>query len=151
MGMKATIAEEDIYNNLDVHNSKPIADKFKRLWEDELTQKSPSVLRMFYRAYGLGVIVIGLLFSISETIIRCAQPLFLGAMISYFVGGDDGVTKTEAYYYAIGIAICSLLPVITFHPFILYIIEMGLKIKLGCQALMYQKVSFLFFYNINQI
>lgn len=142
MGMKATITEQDIYNNLDEHNSKPISDMFSSLWEDELKRNSPSVLRMFYRAYGFGVISIGLLFSINETIMRCIQPLFLGAMISYFVGEKDNVSKSEAYYYAAGIAVCSLIPVITFHPFILYIIETGMKIKLGCQALVYKKVSF---------
>ena len=142
MGMKGTITEEDIYQNLDEHNSKPISNLFTKLWDEELQQKSPSVLRMFYKAYGFWTILIGLLFSLCETLVRCAQPMFLGAMISYFVGGTGNVPKTEAYYYAIGVAVCSLIPVITFHPFILYIIEVGMKIKLGSQALIYQKVIF---------
>lgn len=97
---------------------------------------------MFYKAYGFSVIILGILFSICETSVRCAQPFFLGALINYFVGGNT--SKTEAYFYAAGIALCSLVPVITFNPFILYILEVGMKIRLGSSALIYQKVSLLF-------
>lgn len=104
---------------------------------------------MFYNAYGFAAISIGLAFSIVETLNRCAQPLFLGALLSNFV--DPNATKKSAYLYASGIVLCSLIPVLTFHPFIYYIFEVGMKIRVGSSRLAYDKVSELYnkYQNIN--
>uniref|UniRef100_A0A1B0EXV1 Uncharacterized protein n=1 Tax=Phlebotomus papatasi TaxID=29031 RepID=A0A1B0EXV1_PHLPP len=42
--------------------------------------------------------------------------------------------------YAVGIILSSLIPVVIFHPFILYIFQHGMKIRVGTCALMYKKV-----------
>lgn len=139
IGVKRPIIDSDIYENLATHGSENIGDKFTALWEDELKQKKPSVLRMFYKAYGFGILLVGLTFSIVETLNRCAQPLFLGALLTYFV--DDNITKDQAYLYAAGIVSGSLIPVITFHPFIYYIMEHGMKYRIGASRLVYDKVS----------
>lgn len=94
---------------------------------------------MFYNAYGLPVLIYGLAFSIVETVNRCAQPLFLGGLLSNFV--DPDATKNMAYLYATGIIICSLIPVLTFHPFIYYIFEVGMMIRIGSSRLVYDKVK----------
>jgi ATP-binding cassette, subfamily C (CFTR/MRP), member 4 len=138
IGLTRTITEDDIYETLKDHESEKIATKFTRLWSDELKKKNPSVLRMFYRAYGFWALLIGLMFSITETLNRCAQPLFLGALLTYFV--DPETSKRDAYFYASGIVICSLIPVLTFHPFIYYIFEVGMKIRIGSSRLVYDKV-----------
>lgn len=137
-GLKETIKEDDIYETLKQHESDKIAVKFTNLWEDEMKQKNPSVLRMFYRAYGFPVLSIGLIFSITETLNRCAQPLFLGALLSYFV--DPDISRDSAYLYATGIVVCSLIPVLTFHPFIYFIMEHGMKLRIGSSRLVYDKV-----------
>lgn len=139
LGLTKTITEEDVYETLKDHDSEQIANKFTVLWENELGKKNPSVLRLFYNAYGFGVLSVGLTFSIVETLNRCAQPLFLGALLSYFV--DPEITKNHAYMYAAGIVTCSLIPVLTFHPFIYYIMEHGMKIRIGSSRLVYDKVS----------
>lgn len=138
-GLTKTITESDVYETLKAHEAELIANKFKVLWEQELKKKDPSILRLFYKAYGFGVLSIGLLFSIVETLNRCFQPLFLGALLSYFV--DPEVTKFHAYMYAIGIVMGSLIPVLTFHPFIYYIMEHGMKLRIGSSRLVYDKVS----------
>lgn len=138
-GLTRTITDEDVYETLKDHECDKIAEKFDKLWQDELKRKEPSVLRMFCRAYGLPVLLVGLSFSLVETLNRCAQPLFLGALLSYFV--DPDITKQTAYYYATGIVMCAFIPVITFHPFIYYIIEAGMKIRIGSSRLVYDKVS----------
>lgn len=58
----------------------------------------------------------------------------------YFVPGQTNVTKAEAYYYALGIVLTALFNGLFFHPFIFYIIESGIKFRLGCSALVYKKV-----------
>lgn len=95
--------------------------------------------RRFYNAYGLPFLSVGLAFSIVETLNRCAQPLFLGALLSNFVDADG--SKQSAYFYASGIVLCSFIPVITFHPFIYYVFEIGMKLRVGCSRLVYDKVK----------
>lgn len=71
------------------------------------------------------------------------MPLCLGGMIAYFGQANSPtplVTRDHAYFYATGIALFSLIPVISFHPFIFYIFQMGIKIRVGCCALIYKKV-----------
>jgi ATP-binding cassette, subfamily C (CFTR/MRP), member 4 len=138
-GMKRPIVEEDIYETLSDHDCEKVAKKFTKLWEFELKSSSPSTLRMFYNAYGLPVILIGLLFSVFETLNRCAQPLLLGELLTYFA--EENSSKNIAYLYAGGIVLCSLFPVLTFHPFIHYIFGMALKIKVGSSRLVYDKVK----------
>lgn len=138
MGLSRPITEDDVYETLKDHKSEKIGNKFTTLWQNELEKKNPSVLRMFYNAYGPATISVGLLFSVVETLNRCAQPLFLGALLTYFA--DPETSKRDAYFYASGIVICSLIPVLTFHPFIYYIFEVGMKIRIGSSRLVYDKV-----------
>lgn len=70
---------------------------------------------------------------------RVIQPLCLGGLVMYFRAGQTDITEREAYLYAGAIVACVLVPVITFHPFILYIFQIGMKIRLGCCAMLYQK------------
>lgn len=44
-GLSRTITEDDVYETLKDHESDKIADKFAKLWEQELKRKNPSVLR----------------------------------------------------------------------------------------------------------
>lgn len=80
---------------------------------------------------------VGLIFSVR---FRVLQPLCLGGLVSYFAPGQTHISKSEAYWYAGGIVFSSAVSVITFHPFILFIFEMGAKIRLGCSGLVYRKV-----------
>ena len=76
-GIKRPITEEDVYQTLDDHKYNVVIDRFTLLWDEELKKKNPSVLRLFYNAYGFWTVGIGLCFSILETANRCAQPLLL--------------------------------------------------------------------------
>ncbi|CAO1316194.1 unnamed protein product [Diamesa serratosioi] len=140
MGTSRSITEEDIYENLDEHKYDPLVEKFSVLWEEELKTKDPSVLRMFMKAYGFMTIGLGLLFSVIETVNRCAQPLFLGGLISYFVDDNKDDNKNMAYFYASGIVLSSLIAAITFNPFTLFVAEVALKLKIGSTGLVYLKI-----------
>lgn len=146
IGLKRAITDEDVYETLTSHESEKIAKKFIKLWNDELKKTNPSTLRMFFNAYGWPVMILGILFSICESFVRCAQPLILGELLNYFA--DENSSKSSAYWYASGIVLCSLIPVITFHPYIFYIFETAMKIRVGCTRLVYDKVS-MFCYLIN--
>lgn len=72
-------------------------------------------------------------------LISVFQPLCLGGLVMYFAPGQTEITRNDAFHYAAGIVICSIVPVLTFHPFILYIFQIGMKIRLASCALIYKK------------
>ncbi|EDS30176.1 multidrug resistance-associated protein 1 [Culex quinquefasciatus] len=138
-GQRKAITEDLLYASLPEHRSGQLSERFERLWTEELVRPQPSLMRTFCRAFGAVTLFWGLLFSVLETANRVAQPLLLGALVSYFSPGQTEISEREAYYYAAGIIVCSLIPVLTFHPFILFIFEIGLKLRVGASCLIYNK------------
>lgn len=141
MGYKRPIIEEDIYEPLNSHKSEIIVHQFTQKWDQELGSGSPSTLRLFYNMYGLKTLLFGVLHSITDIVIDCVQPQILGALIMSFVD-DKGssVITSEAYLYAAGIVLCSFLYAATTHPFIYYIFETAMKLRIGSTGLVYKKV-----------
>lgn len=158
LGLKGSISPEEIYRPKSALESKIITTKFVELWSEELKNEQPSVLRVIFKNYGCSLVVLGALFSIVETTMRLEntglyaknwnlnpcyrilQPLCLGGLVSYFAPGQTHISKNDAYLYAGGIVFASGASILTFHPFILYLFEMGAKVRIGCSGLIYRKV-----------
>lgn len=139
-GYRRPIVEEDVFACLKEHESEDLHQMFKVLWAKEKVKKKPSMLRVFYQAFGAQTLFWGLLFASLETMNRLALPLCLGNLVTYFAPNQQDINKNEAYLYATGIVLCSLLPVLTFHPFIMFIFQVGLKLRVACCCLIYEKV-----------
>lgn len=67
------------------------------------------------------------------------MPLFLGGLVGYFATDQNTISVSDAYLNAVGIVVCMLMPVITFHPFIFYIFQVGTKLRLALSGLIYRK------------
>lgn len=139
LGMRGEINQDEIYENKKNLNAKKTTETFDRYWQEELKRKHPSVLRFLLREYGCPVLFWGLAFSFTETLARVIQPLCLGGLVSYFAPGQTEFSKRDAYMYAGGIVASSAYQVATFHPFILWIFEVGASMRLGCSGLIYKK------------
>lgn len=61
---------------------------------------------------------------------RLIQPICLGGLVG-FVAGNEGITRTEAYWHATGIVLSTAFMIITFHPFILFIFKTACKVRVG--------------------
>lgn len=70
IGMKRAIEEDDIYAVPNDMQSDQNTEAFRKLWQIELKQKNPSILRVISKLHGFSVLTIGLLFSIGETLAR---------------------------------------------------------------------------------
>ena len=57
----------------------------------------------------------------------------------YFRPGQTDITEQQAYIYASVIVLCIFIPALCFHPFVLYIQQVGMRIRLGCCDMLYQK------------
>lgn len=67
----------------------------------------------------------------------------MGGLILYYTTTDDGtgdVSLTQAYLYATGIVVSTLMPLFLFHPMQLFYFETSMKIKVVCTALIYEKI-----------
>ncbi|XP_053685775.1 ATP-binding cassette sub-family C member 4-like [Sabethes cyaneus] len=127
--------------------------------------KNPwQLLRVLLKIYGTGMLLFGGIYSCLESSCRIIQPFLLGQLILYFdqlaasagtsapggrnlatTGGnddddDDDDRLSVAYLYAAGIVLTVLLPAAIFHLYQLFLLQVGMKIRIGCCALVYRKV-----------
>ncbi|XP_055617486.1 ATP-binding cassette sub-family C member 4-like [Toxorhynchites rutilus septentrionalis] len=138
-GLKRPIEGADIYETLSAHQSEQLSYQFEDRWRSELKKSKPSFFRVICEIYGWTIISRGLMYTSVDSFARIFQPLCLGGLVSYFAPGQRNVSETEAYYYAAGIVLCSFVPVAIFHHFILYIFQIGMKIRVACCSLLYKK------------
>uniref|UniRef100_A0A1I8JUL1 Uncharacterized protein n=1 Tax=Anopheles funestus TaxID=62324 RepID=A0A1I8JUL1_ANOFN len=139
-GLKRPIDETDIYETLSNHQSAQLSYQFESYWKAELKGSNrPSFLRVICRIYWRSILCYGSMYTIVDLLARILQPQCLGGLVSYFAPGQQDISKDEAYYYATGIILCSLVPVAIFHHFILYIFQIGMKIRVACCSLLYKK------------
>lgn len=72
-------------------------------------------------------------------IYRSVQPLFLGGLVSFFAAGQTTVSEREAFYYATGIVLCSLMLVMTLQPYLFYAFKTSTRIRVALSGLIYRK------------
>lgn len=169
LGVKGRIDQDAIYVAKESLTSKRITGNYTKNWNKELKRIKPNVLRVLSKEHGAGILFWGIAFAFVETSIRyifikmiqflpkislggsfhnfflkhacrIIQPLCLGGLVSYFVPGQTELTRTDAFYYAAGIITASILTVCTYHPYILYALETGSRLRIGSSGLIYQKV-----------
>ncbi|XP_075154249.1 red dog mine [Haematobia irritans] len=138
-GFKGPLEDEELYQHHKEFDSARLTEKFSHLWDNECKRENPSVVRVIVQAYGSVFLPLGFLYSICESATKAVQPLFLGGLVAYFANGQTSITKDNAYLFAGGIILCSIIPVLTFHPFIFYIFQVGTKIRLALSGLIYRK------------
>ncbi|XP_055536688.1 probable multidrug resistance-associated protein lethal(2)03659 [Wyeomyia smithii] len=138
-GQRNAITEDSLYATVPNLKSVRLQEQFDRLWSDELRKARPSLVRAIFRAVGRPVLVWAIVLTVIETAIRLGQPYFLGLVVSYFSANQTDVSRQEAWLYAAGMIICSLVPAFTFHPYYLFMFEIGTKIRVACSCLIYKK------------
>lgn len=72
---------------------------------------------------------------------RLSNPLLLGLLISFFMGNPSEFTEGDAYLIATGIALTIVVPILIFHPFMLFLFKQGMRLRIACCSLIYSKVS----------
>ncbi|KAG5877233.1 hypothetical protein JTB14_025356 [Gonioctena quinquepunctata] len=72
----------------------------------------------------------------NETII---QPLVLAKLVRFYAPGQTEISQEGAYYYALGVVLCSLVYVVVSHPYAQGIFHLGMKLRVACCSLIYRK------------
>ncbi|XP_055381017.1 probable multidrug resistance-associated protein lethal(2)03659 [Condylostylus longicornis] len=141
-GYDHPLKEEELYEHIPSLDCERVTKKFTKLWENELERKNPSIIRLIFGAYGISFIIYAFIFDLLKFGTKIAQPICLGALVSYFSQGNNvgKISKTDAYLYATGVVLSSFLRVITFHPFNFYTSHIAIKIRLALSGLIYNKI-----------
>lgn len=83
--------------------------------------------------------------SVSFIVYRAIQPQCLGSLVMYFSQTKENAATSEdprlVYLYAVGIILCSILTISFSHPFMVYALQMGMRVRITCCSLIYRKVS----------
>ncbi|XP_057328153.1 probable multidrug resistance-associated protein lethal(2)03659 [Microplitis mediator] len=161
-GFKRDLEVEDLFRPLKEHKSSVLGDKLSAAWDKQVKQynankklieksdrsnsnskrkhkknKKPSLLYALIRVFGVRFALYGIALGIMELVIRVLQPLALARLLRFFTTSD--ISKTEAFLYAGGVIMCSVIHIFVAHPSFMAIFHMGMKLQVACRSLIYRK------------
>lgn len=62
------LLDKDVYQTLEIHESKHLSDRFSRLWEMELRKQRPSLTRVICKMYAFHVMWTSIFFTFVDTL-----------------------------------------------------------------------------------
>ncbi|XP_052747524.1 probable multidrug resistance-associated protein lethal(2)03659 [Bicyclus anynana] len=168
LGYTRDIKERDLYAPLPEHRSDVLGDAMQIAWEQEVENsgfpngdRKPSLRKVLYKVFGFELLLYGLILAAMEFLIRLQQPLFLGLLLRYYSPAQDfynstasntyftrlfnyydnssGITWGEAVFFSFGIVFCSMVNVLVQHPFMMAVMHLGMKMRVGVCSLIYRK------------
>ncbi|KAI5642315.1 ABC transporter transmembrane region domain-containing protein [Phthorimaea operculella] len=123
----------------------------------------PSLMKVIIKVFGAELMLFGLVLAAMEFLIRLQQPLFLGLLLRYFSPAQINIMKNEtannryvtrlfdyyksessvswgeAIFFAFGVVFCSTVNVMVQHPFMMGVMHIGMKMRVGICSLIYRK------------
>lgn len=143
-GYRKDLAQDDLYSPLKTDASEYLGNKLQKQWERQLKvaqqsrRKKPSLLKAIALTFpweytGLGIIQVA-----NDLGIRLFQPILLGWLLGYFKPGST-TTKEDAYLFAGGLFLLTLLSMLMFNHFTVGGFHIGMRVRAACCSLIYRK------------
>ncbi|KAM3958248.1 ATP-binding cassette subfamily C member 4 [Aphomia sociella] len=168
LGYSRDIKETDLYGPLPEHRSDVLGDAVQKYWDREVDRcrkqddgSKPSLWKVLFKVFGSELMLYGLILAAMEFLIRLQQPLFLGLLLRYYspvqelhnnttnakyisrlfnyYQKDNNLSWGEAVFYSLGVVFCSTVNVIVQHPFMMAVMHIGMKMRVGMCSLIYRK------------
>ncbi|XP_071558724.1 probable multidrug resistance-associated protein lethal(2)03659 [Temnothorax nylanderi] len=143
---KKDLEETDLYATLTQDRTNHLGQVIGKAWEKEVEScakkkngRKPQLLRVLLRCFGKTLLLIGIAEAIMELFSRMYQPLLLANLLRYFASEKKEWTD-EVYYSAGGIILLSIMDCFISHYSVHCLFHLGLKIKIACTSLIYQKI-----------
>uniref|UniRef100_A0A0A9VYF9 Multidrug resistance-associated protein 4 n=2 Tax=Lygus hesperus TaxID=30085 RepID=A0A0A9VYF9_LYGHE len=142
-GFKRELEEDDLFQPLDMHRSNKLGDEMEKMWFEEVeaskkAKREPSLLKIIIKATWKKLALTAFFIFLIDVVIKIVQPLMLQGLIRYFAEGNE-MSVEDAYTYAGGILICSLIPVFALHPYMLCIQHLGMRLRIAMCSMLYRK------------
>ncbi|KAJ8668691.1 hypothetical protein QAD02_010354 [Eretmocerus hayati] len=137
------IDESDLYDVLPGDCCEKLSNDLKRCWIDEMSRarqkgRKPSLMNAIIKNYGRSFFFYAI-YVILWDVFRIIQVFTLGILISY-LNGETTYTKVDAYLYATIVVICTPLNALLQNKLFRGTRNMGMRIKVACSSLIYQKM-----------
>ncbi|XP_017043983.2 probable multidrug resistance-associated protein lethal(2)03659 [Drosophila ficusphila] len=143
-GRKKTLEPTDLYKALNGHKAETLGNKFFETWQKEVEscrdkpKKEPSIIKVILRVFGFKLFLSGIIIGILELGTRATLPLILGALISEFTTHKNG-DGLQAQIYGLLLIITTLLSVLMFHPFMMGMMHLAMKMRVAVSTAIYRK------------
>ncbi|XP_030831926.1 multidrug resistance-associated protein 4 isoform X1 [Strongylocentrotus purpuratus] len=141
-----TVQTNDLYEIMEEDSSDFLGKNLEKNWDKEVTNlkekgKRPSLVRAVIKTYGWIYALYGILF-ICEEALRLVQPIFLMNLTSYFSPKNDNgglMSKEEAYYWAMALALSQFLLALVHGPNFFGIQRLGMQVRVALCTMVYKK------------
>lgn len=143
-GYHKDLAQEDLYSPLKTDASEYLGNKLQTQWERQLNvtqlsrRKKPSLLKAIALAFPWEYTKLGIIQVINDLGIRLFHPIILGWLLGYFKPGST-TTKEDAYLFAGGLILLTLLSMLMFNHFTVDAFHIGMRVRAACCSLIYRK------------
>ncbi|KAF6206425.1 hypothetical protein GE061_017658 [Apolygus lucorum] len=142
-GFKRELEEDDLFQPLDMHRSSKLGDEMEKMWFEEVeasrkAKREPSLLRIIIKTTWKKLAFTAFFIFMIDVVIKIVQPLMLQGLIRYFAEGSE-MSVEDAYAYAAGILVCSLIPCFVLHPYMLCIQHLGMRLRIAMCSMIYRK------------
>uniref|UniRef100_A0A8C8MFZ8 Cystic fibrosis transmembrane conductance regulator n=1 Tax=Oncorhynchus tshawytscha TaxID=74940 RepID=A0A8C8MFZ8_ONCTS len=145
IGYKRRLEEDDMYNVLPEDGSERLGEELQRHWDHEVQKaakelRPPKLTKVLIKCYWKPYAVLGI-FTLIEEVIKVIQPVFLGKLIQYFENYDpDNMDALyEAFGYAAGVCLSTLILAITHHLYFFHVQRTGMKMRVAMCHMIYKK------------
>ncbi|XP_039501135.1 probable multidrug resistance-associated protein lethal(2)03659 [Drosophila santomea] len=143
-GRKKTLEPTDLYNSLKSHKAETLGDKFFMTWQSEVrscgdtAKREPCIIRVILKVFGWQLFLSGILIGVLELGTRVTLPLILAALIAEFTesGNGDGMW---AKVYGLTLVSSILFSVLTFHPLMMGLMHLAMKMRVAVSTAIYRK------------
>ncbi|XP_066157428.1 ATP-binding cassette sub-family C member 4-like isoform X2 [Euwallacea fornicatus] len=168
VGRKRDLDEYDLTEPLEEHTSSSLGDTLARNWTAEIqdaakNRRPPNFGKAIMKTFRWNLVLYGILLFVMEMGIRMQQPIYVGLFIRYFnpknmrssepqhpptflmraiyyfSKDQSRISKSEAFFFAACIVICSFVSMGIFHPCIMAALHVGMQIRVACCSLIYRK------------
>ncbi|XP_048515444.1 ATP-binding cassette sub-family C member 4-like isoform X2 [Athalia rosae] len=142
-GYKKVLVTDDLHDPLPNDRSTALGDRLEVQWNRELKnskkqKRQPSLLRTISITFRWEYFILALLQILNEFIIRLGTPILLGGLLRYFKPNTT-VKYEMALMYAAGIAVTSIINVITLNQSLFGAFHVGGRIRIAVCSLIYRK------------
>uniref|UniRef100_A0A8C8I6P8 Cystic fibrosis transmembrane conductance regulator n=1 Tax=Oncorhynchus tshawytscha TaxID=74940 RepID=A0A8C8I6P8_ONCTS len=145
IGYKRRLEEDDMYKVLPEDGSERLGEELQSLWDHEVQKaakdlRTPKLTKVLIKCYWKPYAVLGI-FTLIEEVIKVIQPVFLGKLIQYFekYDPDNMDALYEAFGYAAGVSLSTLILAITHHLYFFHVQRTGMKMRVAMCHMIYKK------------
>ncbi|KAK5646967.1 hypothetical protein RI129_005431 [Pyrocoelia pectoralis] len=143
-GYRKGFDENSIYDTVADYRSDILGNEVEILFNKEVkraneAKRDPSLRRVLFQAFGPKLLFWGLWLAVSQCIIRPAQALLVGRIVSFYTLNNGSAAELGILPFAYGLILITVVNVALFHPSMANAHLLGLKAKIACSSLIYRK------------